>query len=214
MSLATVSRVFALTFLAAGCALPSVRVREPSSAGAAGPPATAAMRPRVDVGGGHRVLREEALWAGADGHRAVLAQVVWPVGPRAPLALEGGVSYASDDAAGPPAFDLDVTEVFVGARFAIPPTEGVTAPRLEPYVAGGLAVLRAELDAGSDSDLDTAVGAYVRVGLAWHLTPRFTVSFDYRVHHQTDVDLVTGPVSVTASSLDAGQFSLLAGLSF
>ena len=172
------------------------------------------MRPRVDFGGGHRVLRETSDWGGANGVDSILAQVVWPLNSRAPLAVEGGLSYGTDDAAGPPEVDLEVSEAFLGLRFAILPPEGVTGPRLEPYVAGGLAALTADVDGVGVGDDDSAIGAYVRLGVAWHIHPGFALSLDYRVHHQTDVDVVAGPVQASASSLDATQFSILLGYAF
>jgi len=197
--------------LLGGCAVPGA---SPAGRALAANPTDGPMRPRLELGGGHRVLRERSHWGGAHGLEAVGLQLVWPLAPGAPLAIEGGGTYASGSTPDSPAVDLDVSELFLGLRFAVPPGEGVTTPRLEPYVAGGVAALRAKLDASGESATESAVGAYVRLGVTWHLARRLAVSFDYRVHHQTDIDIAAGPLDVSASSLDAGQFSVQFGFVF
>ncbi|QDU65770.1 outer membrane beta-barrel protein [Engelhardtia mirabilis] len=174
----------------------------------------APMRPRVELGFGHRVLVEDAAWSGADGLSGFGLQLVHPLGPAAPLAIEGGLTRVTDDTDLATQVDLRVTEAFIGLRFAIPPDEGVTTPRLEPYVAGGLSFLHAELESGPVEDDADAIGAYVRVGLACHLSRRVVLSFDYRVHHETDIDIAAGPLTVSDSSLDGAQFSVWLGLAF
>lgn len=62
----------------------------------------------------------------------------------------------------------------------------ISGSPIEPYIGGGLALVRAELDRRINSsffvstDDDFAVGFWVGGGLYWHITERLNVGFDIR----------------------------------
>lgn len=77
------------------------------------------------------------------------------------------------------------------------------APKILPYVGGGLAFVQAERTAAGNTVDDAAVGYWLNAGLTFRLTDRINIGLDYRY---SDADVTLGGTKIKAGGDHIGLF--------
>ncbi len=146
-----------------------------NSTGTPPTPRSSATQSSMTILVGQRMLDEDD-WAPLD-EPTVFGVEFDSYGPYDPVGFEIGFSYA-EDSGNVSAVDVDseIWELYAGPR----KTFSLAEDRLHPYISAGASWSNAELQSGSGSIDDDALGFYLRAGVYYTIGDGFNLGLDYR----------------------------------
>jgi hypothetical protein len=123
-------------------------------------------------------MMDESDWEPIDDHTAYGITLSFNRGEW-PVEIAFDLTRTEDDATadlggGPIDVEGETTEVAVGVR-------KFWGQRWRPFIGGGLCMTRAEFEAGTQKDDDTAAGLWINAGIMWRATRHFSLGVDARV---------------------------------